>query len=90
MIIIEEIPEVPQCEILNERMTREEMESRFPDEWVFVVDPETSENLRVIRGTVKCHSKDPTRVEQVAVQLKPRNSALFLLAVTPDKEMYGL
>lgn len=43
---------------VGEVMTRKEIYDRFDSEWVLVGDPETEENLMLIRGTVLWHGKD--------------------------------
>ena len=40
----------------NERMTLEEMEQKYPDEWLFIVDCEISENTELLSGVVAVHS----------------------------------
>jgi hypothetical protein len=39
-------------------MTREEIYEKFDSEWVLVGDPETEENLLLIRGRVLWHGTD--------------------------------
>ena len=34
----------------NERLTLEEMEEKYPDEWLFIVDCEYSENTELLSG----------------------------------------
>ncbi len=41
----------------NERMTLEEMMEKYPDEWLFIVDCEHSENTELLSGRVLVHSK---------------------------------
>ncbi len=43
---------------MGEEMTVEEIEARFPSEWVLVADPEVEDNLTVKRGKVLLHCKD--------------------------------
>ena len=90
MIIIEEIPGDSPCEVLREQMTRLEMEKRFPDEWLYVIDPEVDQHLRVIAGTVICHSKDRDKVDDVAISNRSKRMAMFFTAVTPNDEMFAL
>ena len=42
-----------------ERLTIEEMEQKYPNEWLFIIEPEISENTELISGIVSVHS--PTR-----------------------------
>ena len=41
----------------NERLTLEDMEQKYPDEWLFIVDCEISENTELLSGVVAVHSK---------------------------------
>ena len=41
----------------NERMTLEEIEQKYPDEWLFIVDCAISENTELLLGIVAVHSK---------------------------------
>ena len=41
----------------KERLTLEEMEQKYPDEWLFIVDCEHSENTELLSGRVLVHSK---------------------------------
>ncbi len=41
----------------NERMTIEEMVENYPDEWLFIVDCEHSENTELLSRRVLVHSK---------------------------------
>ncbi len=90
MILVHENTGSPRCETMSELMTYAEMESRFPDEWVLILEPETDQHLRVIRGVVACHSKDPIEIDRVALELRPKRSAMKFLAVTPDNEIFAL
>lgn len=40
----------------NERLTIEEMEQKYPDEWLFIIDCEISENTELLSGIVAAHS----------------------------------
>ena len=41
----------------NERLTIQEIEQKYPDEWLLVVDCEISENTELLSGRVAVHSK---------------------------------
>ena len=43
---------------MDEILTLSEMESRYPEEWILIDDPETDESLEVVRGRVLFHSSD--------------------------------
>jgi hypothetical protein len=62
---------------MNAVLTREEIDARFPDEWILVVDPETGPDLMVRSGTVVAHSRDRDEVYRKALELKPKRSAVW-------------
>ena len=41
----------------TERLTLKEMEKKYPDEWLLIVDCEHSENTELLSGRVVMHSK---------------------------------
>ena len=41
----------------NERLTLEEMMEKYPDEWLFIIDCEISENTELLSGVVVAHSQ---------------------------------
>jgi hypothetical protein len=41
----------------NERLTLQEMEHKYPDEWLLIVDCELSENTELLSGRVVVHGK---------------------------------
>ena len=44
--------------MIGERMTVEEMLKKYPNEWLFIIDPETHENTtHLVSGIVQVHSK---------------------------------
>ena len=62
---------------MPETMKIEEIESRFPDEWILVIDPDTGPDLRVRSGVVAAHSKDRDEVDRKVLELRPRRSAVW-------------
>ena len=50
----------------NERLTPEEMEQKYPDEWLFIVDCEHSENTELLSGRVLIHSKSETDIHEAS------------------------
>ena len=54
---------------MPEVLTIDEINERFPDEWVLIGDPEADESLEVLRGKVLCHSKERDEVYQAAIDL---------------------
>ena len=65
-------------------MTIGEIESEFDSEWVLVDEPETNEQLEVLKGKVLHHSKDRDEVYRKAVTLRPKRSAILYTGRIPD------
>jgi hypothetical protein len=65
-------------------MTVLEMEARFDGEWILVGEPETTEALEVVKGTVLHHSKDRDEVYRRAVALRPKRSAIVFTGRMPE------
>jgi hypothetical protein len=58
-------------------MTKQEIENRFPDEWILVIDPDTGPDLEIRSGVVAAHSKDRDEIDRKALELRPRRSAIW-------------
>jgi len=71
---------------MNEVLTMDQIEARFPEEWVFIVDPDTGPDLKVRSGIVAFHSKDRDEVNRKAMELRPKRCAVFYLGdpLPPD------
>ena len=54
----------------NERLTLQEMEDRYPDEWLFIVDCEISENTELISGVVAVHSESEADIHKASMCYK--------------------
>ena len=65
-------------------MTIAEIESQFESEWVLVDEPETNEQLEVLKGKVIHHSKDRDEVYRKAVALRPKRSAILYTGEIPE------
>jgi len=65
-------------------MTISEIESEFDSEWVLVDEPETNEQLEVLKGKVLHHSKDRDEVYRKAVTLRPKRSAILYTGRIPE------
>jgi len=68
---------------MDRQMTAKEMETQFHDEWILIGDPETSETLEVIKGTVLHHSRDRDEVYRHAVALRPKRYAILFTGKMP-------
>ena len=69
---------------MDEIMTLDEINSRFPSEWVLIADPEVDRHLRVRRGRVVIHSKDRDEVDRKAIELRLRSSAFHYTGEMPE------
>ena len=50
----------------NERLTLEEMEAKYPDEWLFIIDCDISENTELLSGVVAVHSKSEDDIHEAS------------------------
>ena len=53
-----------------DRMTTEEIESQYPDEWVLLGSPQT-DRTRILGGVVLFHSKDRDEIHRFAQSIPP-------------------
>jgi hypothetical protein len=65
-------------------LTIEEIETRFPSEWVLIGDPETDESQRLLSGTVLFHSPDRDDVDRKLLELRPTRFAFRYLGTLAD------
>jgi hypothetical protein len=65
-------------------MTIGEIESQFESEWILVDEPETNEQLEVLKGKVVHHSKDRDEVYRKAVALRPKRCAILYTGEIPE------
>ena len=56
----------------NERLTIEEMEQKYPDEWLFIVDYELSENTELLSGRLVAHSKSRKEIRDLSIDFTGR------------------
>ncbi len=73
----------------NQRLTLEEMEQRYPDEWLFIVDCEHSENTELLSGRVLVHSKFRSDVHNASGRYKG-GAAIRYTGRLPDGRGYLL
>ena len=70
---------------VGEVMTKEEIYEKFDSEWVLVGDPETEENLVLIRGKVIWHGKDRDALYQrMSGPDIPYSTAILYTGRIPD------
>ena len=70
---------------MDEVLTLEQIEARFPSEWVLVADPELTDSLVVVKGRVLCHSANRDDVYRKARELQPTHSAILYTGTLPDE-----
>ena len=65
-------------------MTVQEMEARYDGEWILVGEPETTDTLEVVKGTVLYHSKDRDEMYRRAIALPaPKRYAVVFTGKMP-------
>ena len=69
---------------MTERQTIEEIEARFPSEWVLIVDPETDQVQHLLAGRVLFHSQDRDEVDRKLLEVRPPRFALRYLGDFPE------
>jgi hypothetical protein len=70
---------------MDHEMTIAEIQSQFDSEWVLIENPQTDERLQVLRGIVRCHSRDRDEVYRKAVSLRPKRSAIVYTGEIPEE-----
>jgi hypothetical protein len=61
---------------MNEVLSRAEVEARFPNEWVLMVDPDPGWDSN-FRGLVVAHSTNPDELAEKSKAYRPREIAIF-------------
>ena len=74
---------------MRKKMTIAEMESQFNSEWVLIEDPEVSEDMQIIGGTMIFHSPDRNSVRQKMAELRPSHAAVMFLGEPPTDMHYA-
>ena len=69
---------------MSEVMNIHEIESKFPDEWILVIDPDTGPDLEIRSGVVAAHSANRDEVYRTALNLKPKRSAVWFNGDPPE------
>ena len=55
----------------GEKMTVEEMSKKYPNEWLFIIEPKTRENTtHLVSGIVQVHSKSRDDVYEASRKFK--------------------
>lgn len=69
---------------MDENLTIEEIEARFPAEWVLIGDPQTDESQRLLAGKVLFHSPERDEVDRRLLELRPSRFAFRYLGTPPE------
>ena len=69
---------------INEVLTIGEIETRFDGEWVLIAEPETDDNLEVLRGRVVSHDRDPEGVYRKAIDQHTQRWASLYFGPVPE------
>jgi hypothetical protein len=69
---------------MNAVLTLDEIEARFPSEWVLIGDPQTDELQHLLSGTVLFHSPDRDEVDRKLLELRPPRFAFRYLGLPPE------
>ena len=57
--------------MIGKRMTVEEMSKKYPNEWLFIIEPKTRENTtHLVSGIVQVHSKSRDDVYEASRKFK--------------------
>jgi len=70
---------------MDEILTREEIEKRYPNEWVMIEDPEVDEHNEVLGGKVISHHPDRATAYQALAKSKAKSfTSLITGPVAPE------
>ena len=69
---------------MNDVLTIDQIEARFPSEWVLIGDPQTDEYQRLLSGIVLFHSPDRDDVDRKLLELRPSRFAFRYLGAMPE------
>lgn len=73
---------------MNDVLSVAEINERFPSEWVLLANPQTDDRLKVLSGTLVCHSKSRDEVDREAIGLpSPKHIAVFYTGPVPEEGM---
>jgi hypothetical protein len=75
---------------MNELLTINEINTRYPSEHVLLEDPQVNEHNQVVAGRVLWHSKDKEEVYRKGIELRPKHSAFVHTGPFPNDVVYLL
>jgi hypothetical protein len=75
---------------MEEILTIDEIESRYHNEWVLVVDPETNEALEIVSGKVGGHGSNPDELYKQVPKLRAKTFTVFYAGELPKNVEFVL
>jgi hypothetical protein len=75
---------------VNEVLTIEEIEARYPSEWILIVDPVTSDEKGIESGRVVFHSPDRDEMYRQAIEVRPQRFAFHYTGRMPPNTAIAL
>ena len=69
---------------MDEILTIEQIEARFPSEWVLIGEPRTDDRQHLIDGKVLFHAEDRDEVDRKLLELRPSRFALRYFGMMPE------
>ena len=75
---------------MPQALSIEEIRTKYPDEWVIVVDPVLGRGSTVRRGKVVAHSKNRSTVDRALLRRKPKRWASLYTGELPEDAAVAL
>lgn len=69
---------------MDDILTIEQIEARFPSEWVLIGEPDTDERQHLLAGKVLFHDVDRDEVDRKLLELRPSHFALRYFGTMPE------
>jgi hypothetical protein len=69
---------------MSDVLTLDQIEARFPSEWVLIGDPQTDESQHLLSGIVLFHSPNRDEVDRKLLELRPARFAFRYLGSPPE------
>lgn len=90
MMIVKQIEPKTIGAAVNEVLTIDEIESRFPSEWILIEDPIASDANGVESGRVVFRSPDRDEMYRKAIELRPTRFAFYYTGRMPPNTAIAL
>ena len=75
---------------MNERMTYDEMKTRFAGEWVLMDELEKGPHLSVVSARILFHSPDKDALHEKTMELRPKRFASFYFPIPGERKIFLL